>query len=194
MSLLDRARSALVVIDVQERYLPHLFEGPRMVEAVRRLIEGAKRVGVPILVSEQYPRGLGHTAPILQDALPAGCAPIEKSTLSCLGAPAFAARLRDSGRRQVVVAGIEAHACVNQTVHELLEEGFAVHLVVDAVTSRFPRDCEAALVRLERAGAVPTTVEAVLLEWVRTAASPDFQAMRALIRDPLPAVEGRPPR
>lgn len=186
MPLLDRARSALVVIDVQERYLPHLFEGARMVEGVRRLIEGAKRVDVPILLTEQYPRGLGHTAAVVREALPTACAAIEKSSLSCLGEPAFAARLRETGRTQVVVAGIEAHACVNQTAHELLEQGFEVHLAIDAVTARFRRDYETALARLERAGAIPTTVEAVLLEWVRTAESPEFQAMRALIRDPLP--------
>ena len=88
MPLLDPATSLLVVIDVQERYLPHLFEGQRVVEACRRAIEGAKRVGVPILPTEQYPKGLGPTAAVLRDALPAGVAPIEKSSLSCLGCKA----------------------------------------------------------------------------------------------------------
>jgi nicotinamidase-related amidase len=184
--LLDRGDSVLVVIDVQERYLPHLHEGARVVEGTRRMIEGAKLVGVPILVTEQYPKGIGRTAPVVRDALPEGVHPIEKLTMSCLGAPEFADRLARSGRRQVVVAGIEAQACVNQTVHQLLHHGYAVHLVVDAISARFPRDYEVAVDRLVRAGAVATTVEAALLEWVRTAEAPEFQGIRALIRDPLP--------
>jgi nicotinamidase-related amidase len=184
--LLDRGDSVLVVIDVQERYLPHLHEGPRVVEATRRMIEGAKLVGVPILVTEQYPKGIGHTAAVVRDALPADVRPIEKLSMSCLGAPEFADRLRATGRRQVAVVGIEAQACVNQTVHQLLQRGYAVHLVVDAVSARFPRDYEVAVDRLVRAGAVATTVEAALLEWVRTAESPEFQSIRALIKDPLP--------
>jgi nicotinamidase-related amidase len=194
MPLLDRARSLLVVIDVQERYLPHLFEGERVVEATRRLIEGAKLVGVPILATEQYPKGIGPTAPVLRSALPAGSEPVQKLTLSCMGCAEFAERLRASGRRQVLVAGIEAHACVNHTVHELLEAGYEVHVAVDALSSRFRRDYEIGVARLARAGAVATTVEAALLEWVRSAESPEFRPVRALIRDPLPGGETIAPR
>ena len=190
MPLLERSRSLLVVIDVQEKYLPHLFESARVVEGNRRLIEGAKLVGVPILPTEQYPRGLGPTATVLREALPAGCTPVEKSTLSCLGCPDVERALRGSGRKQVIVGGIEAHACVNQSVHDLLAAGYEVHLVIDAVSSRFPRDYEVAVQRLVAAGAVPTTVESVLLEWVRAADSPDFQPVRTLIRDPLPTTGG----
>jgi nicotinamidase-related amidase len=185
--MLDRGDSVLVVIDVQERYLPHLYEGARVVEATRRMIAGAKLVGVPILVTEQYPKGVGHTAPAVREVLPEGFRPIEKLSMSCLGAPEFAERLARTGRRQVAVVGIEAQACVNQTVHQLLQQGFTVHLVVDAISSRFRRDYELAVDRLVRAGAIATTVEAALLEWVRTAEAPEFQSIRALIRDPLPA-------
>lgn len=186
MALLDRNRSVVVVIDVQEKYLPHLHEADRVVEGCRRLVDGAKLVGVPLLPTEQYPKGLGPTAGALKETFPSGCVPIEKSTLSCLGCADFARALEASGRKQVVVAGIEAHACVSQTVHDLLAAGYEVHLVVDAVSARFPRDYRVALRRLEAAGAVPTTVEAVLLEWVRSADSPDFQGVRRIIRDALP--------
>lgn len=185
--LLDRDESVLVIIDVQERYIPHLYEGARVVEAARRLIEGAKLVGVPVLVTEQYPEGLGPTTPALRDILPADTKPIAKRTMSCVGEPAFVDALRATGRTQVVVAGIEAQACVNQTVHELLAAELETHVVVDALSSRFRRDYEVAVERQIRAGAVPTTVEAVLLEWVRTADAPEFQAIRQLIRDALPA-------
>lgn len=186
MALLDRGSSALLVIDVQERYLPHLYEGERVVEAARRLIEGAKLVGVPVLLSEQYPRGLGPTSAVLREALAPGVQPIEKLSLSCLGAPGFVAALRATGRRQILVAGIEAHACVSHTAHDLLAAGFEVHLAVDALSSRFRRDYEIGVDRLLRAGGVPTTAEAALFEWVRTAEAPEFQAIRFLIRDPLP--------
>jgi len=188
--LLDRDGSVLVVIDVQERYIPHLFEGARVVEATRRLIEAAKLVGVPILVTEQYPEGLGPTTPVVRDALPRGVKAIAKRSMSCAGEPAFVEALRTTGRTQVVIAGIEAQACVNQTVHELIAADYETHLVVDAVSARFRRDYEIAVERQVRAGAVPTTVEAVLLEWVRTADAPEFQAVRALIRDPLPGSSG----
>jgi nicotinamidase-related amidase len=187
--LLDRAASLLLVIDVQERYLPHLFEGARVVEATRRLIEAAKLVAVPVLHTEQYPQGIGATTQVLRDALPAGQEPFSKLTMSCMAEPGFADALRATGRTQVVVAGIEAQACVNQTVHELLEAGYETHLVVDAVSARFERDYRVAVERLTRAGAVPTTVEAVLLEWVRSARAPEFQQVRALIRDPLPGAD-----
>ncbi|MFN8600791.1 MAG: hydrolase [Candidatus Binatia bacterium] len=185
--LLDRNESVLVIIDVQERYIPHLHEGARVVEAARRLIEGAKLVGVPILVTEQYPEGLGHTTPVLRDILPADTTPISKRTMSCVGEPDFVEALRETGRTQVVIAGIEAQACVNQTVHELIAAQLETHIVVDAMSSRFRRDYEVAVERQIGAGAVPTTVEAVLLEWVRTADAPEFQQIRQLIRDPLPA-------
>ena len=185
--LLDRNESVLVIIDVQERYIPHLHEGARVVEAARRLIEGAQLVGVPILGTEQYPEGLGHTTPVLRDILPADTTPISKRTMSCVGEPDFVEALRETGRTQVVIAGIEAQACVNQTVHELIAAQLETHIVVDAMSSRFRRDYEVAVERQIGAGAVPTTVEAVLLEWVRTADAPEFQQIRQLIRDPLPA-------
>ena len=184
--LLERDRSVLVVIDVQERYMPHLREPRRLLEAVRRLILGAQEVGVPLLLTEQYPQGLGPTNSDLLEVLDPPVTPIEKRTMSCLSEPAFVKELESLNRDQIVIAGIEGHACVHQTVHEALSGGYETHVVVDAIDSRFPRDCEVALERAARAGATQTTVESVLLEWVRTADAPEFQAVRSLIRDPLP--------
>lgn len=184
--LLARGASALVVIDFQERYLPHLAAGDRALEATRRMVAGAARLGVPILVTEQYPEGLGPTAASIRAALPREARPIRKMSMSCLGEPAFAAVLAASGRAQIAVTGIEAHACVSQTVHQLLARGLSVHVVADAVTARFARDAEVAIARMARAGAVVTTVEAALLEWVRTAEDPAFREIQALIREALP--------
>ncbi len=187
LTLLDRTRSVLVVIDVQERYLPHLHQGARLVEAVRRLARGAGLAEVPVAITEQYPQGLGPTSAAVREALPPASAFFSKLSMSCLGAQEFRDWLDASGRDQVVLCGIEAHACVAQTAIELLASGHRVHLVRDAVTSRFPFDGEVAAARLVLAGVVPMTVEGVLLEWARTAESPLFQPIRALIREPLPS-------
>jgi nicotinamidase-related amidase len=107
---------------------------------------------------------------------------IEKLSMSCCGAPAFIAALRALQRSQVVVCGIEAHACVNQTVHDLLEAGYAVHLPYDAISARFEHDYRAAWEKMLGSGAVPSTVEMVCLEWVRTAAAPEFKAVQKLLK------------
>ena len=179
---LDRARTVLVVIDVQEAYRGRTVEHERMVRAVRRLIEAAKVVGVPLLATEQYSKGLGHLVPEVADGLPAGSPVIEKLSMSCCGAPAFVEALRALQRTQVVVCGIEAHACVNQTVHDLLEAGYGVHVPYDAISARSEHDYRVAWDKMVGSGAVPSTVEMACLEWVRTAALPEFKQIHRLIK------------
>ena len=179
---LDRAQSVVVVIDVQEAYRGRTVEHERTVRGVRRLIEAAKVVGVPLLATEQYPKGLGHLVPEVAEGLPAGSTVIEKLSMSCCGAPAFVDALRALQRTQVVVCGIEAHACVNQTVHDLLEAGYRVHLPYDAISARFEHDYRTAWDKMLGSGAVPSTVEMVCLEWVRTAAAPEFKAIQKLLK------------
>jgi nicotinamidase-related amidase len=180
--MLSRVDSVLVVVDVQEAYRNLTVDHERMVGNVRRLIEAAKIVAVPILITEQYPKGLRHTQPEVADSLPAGQEIIEKMSLSCWRQPQFAARLTALRRSQVVVCGIEAHACVNQTVHDLLEQGYQVHIPADAVSARFERDYRIGWEKMIGTGAVPATVEMVCLEWVRTAESPEFKAIHRLIK------------
>jgi nicotinamidase-related amidase len=180
--VLDRSRTALVVIDVQDAYRGLTVEHERMVRGVRRLIEAAKIVGVPILATEQYPKGLGHLIAEVGEALPAGAEPIEKVSLSCWAEPRFAERLNGLQRQQVLVCGIEAHACVNQTVHDLLDRGFQVHVPFDAISSRSEYDYRTGWDKMIGSGAVPSTVEMACLEWVRTAASPEFKAVQKLIK------------
>lgn len=180
--VLDRQQSALVVIDVQEAYRDKTFEHERMMRGVQRLIEAAALVGVPILATEQYPKGIGHTMPEISKLFPAGLAIHEKRSLSCCGAASFAQALRASSRTQIVVCGLEAHACVNQTVHDLLDQGYQVHLPVDAISSRFETDYRIGLQKAFGSGAVPTSVELACLEWVRTADAPEFKAMQRIIK------------
>jgi nicotinamidase-related amidase len=173
MSLLERDKTALVVVDVQEGFRPYAtFEA--VASACAKLVQGARILQVPRIVSEQYPKGLGHTAPEvdLQDE-----PVIEKSVFSAARAEGFELE----GRTQAIVCGIETHVCVSQTVHDLIDRGVEVHVPADAVGSRNEVDYERGLERLERAGAVVTTVEAVLFELLERAGTPEFKQVQRLI-------------
>jgi nicotinamidase-related amidase len=163
----------LVVVDVQEGFRPYeSFAG--VADACAKLVQAARILDVPRVVSEQYPKGLGHTAPEvgLEDEVA-----IEKSVFSAARAEGFDLGSRD----QAVVCGIETHVCVSQTVHDLLDRGVEVHVPADAVGSRHGIDYERGLERLERAGAVVTTVEAALFELLGRAGTPEFKAVQKLI-------------
>jgi len=179
---LDRYQSVLIVIDVQEAYRGKTVEGERMVNGVRRLIEAAKVVGVPILATEQYPKGLGHFMPEVAAAFTTDPVIIEKRSLSCLGCDEFVRHLQQLGRSQAVVCGIEAHACVNQTVHDLLDRGYTVHLPYDALSARSEVDRRCGWEKMIGSGAVPSSVEMACLEWVRSADAPEFKAIQSIIK------------
>jgi nicotinamidase-related amidase len=173
MSLLARDRAALIVVDVQEGFRSYASFAA-VAGACAKLLQGARILGVPALVSEQYPKGLGHTAPEvgLQDE-----PTIEKTVFSAARADGFDL----GGREQAIVCGIETHVCVSQTVHDLLERGIEVHVPADAVGSRHDLDYERGLERMERAGAVVSTVEAALFELLERAGTPEFKAVQKLI-------------
>ncbi len=174
---LSSSTSILCVIDVQERLVPAVADGDVVVARCRRLAEGARLLGVPAVLTEQYRKGLGATVPALAELLPP---PLEKLSFSCCGAEGFAAAIA-AGFGQIVLCGLETHVCVAQTALDLLAEGYAVFLAVDAISSRHAIDRDVALRRLVAAGAVPTTSEAVLFEWCRSASHPQFQAVRKLV-------------
>jgi nicotinamidase-related amidase len=188
-SLLQREHTALVVIDLQEGYRTALHAWERVVAASALLVRGAALLGVPLLVTEQYPAGLGHTAREVAARFPAGLDPVEKLTMSCCGSGAFVERLAGSHRRQILVAGIETHACVNQTVHDLLAVGHQVHVAWDATSSRRPADVVPAWEKMLAAGMLPTTSEQALLELVRTAEAAEFKALQRLLKETVPAPE-----
>jgi len=173
MSLLERGRAALVVVDVQEAFRPYAAFS-RVAEASAKLLQAARILEVPAIVSEQYPKGLGHTAAEvgLEDERP-----LEKTVFSAARASGFDL----GGSEQAIVCGIETHVCVSQTVHDLLARGVEVHVPADAVGSRHAVDYERGLERLERAGAVVTTVEAALFELLERAGTPEFKAVQKLI-------------
>ncbi len=173
MGLLSRDHAALVVIDVQEGFRPYeVFAG--VAGACAKLLEAARILELPALVSEQYPKGLGPTAP---EVGVNGEPTIEKTVFSAARAEGFDL----GGRSQALVCGIEAHVCVSQTVHDLLAAGVEVHVPADAVGSRHAIDYERGLERMERAGAVVGTVEASLFELLERAGTPEFKAIQKLI-------------
>lgn len=185
---LDPATSVLCVIDVQERLLAVMADADRVVARSRRLAEAAGLLGVKRLLTEQYPQGLGTTPPGLSALLPP---PLAKKSFSCCGCDGFDAGI-DACVSAVVIAGLETHVCVTQTSLDLLGRGVDVFVAVDAVASRHPIDHDVALRRLESAGAVLTTSEAVLFEWCRSADHPAFKDVRKLVLD-RPAGHGARP-
>jgi hypothetical protein len=181
--LLSRGRSGLLIIDVQEKLIPAIVHHEQLQWNLRRLLDGASLLKVPCWGTEQYPEGLGPTVPSLAQRL--GEIPAKKR-FSAYGCGTWPKPWVEQGIHQVVVAGIEAHVCVLQTVLDLLSSGFQVHVVIDAIASRRPHDYETALRRMENQGAILTTVEMVLFEWCETAADPEFKKISALIREAPP--------
>ena len=182
-ALLDRNRTTVVLIDVQEGYRNALHGWARVVAAARLVLRGTSLLQVPVLVTEQYPRGLGHTATELASELGPDVGMVEKMSMSCCGSPDFTERLAATGREQVLVVGIETHACVNQTVHDLIAQGYQVHVARDATSSRRTADVGPAWEKMRVAGMLPTSSEQALLELVRTAESADFKALQRLLKE-----------
>jgi nicotinamidase-related amidase len=178
--LISRADCQLLVVDMQERLVPAM-EPCAFLAGCVNLLQGAQALRVPVLASEQYPKGLGRTVPEVAALVPeAGRR--EKVEFSCCANAAIRNELAGAGHRQVVLAGIEAHVCVLQTALELVEAGFAVFVAADATASRRPESRETALRRMRDAGATVVTVEMVLFEWLRSAADPAFRTVSRLIR------------
>lgn len=180
--LIEREESCLVVVDIQERLLPAVAAPGQVIERAGILIRAAVRLGVPILVSEQYPRGLGPTVEAVKRELPASATILEKLTFSAFADDGFANGLQALKRRQVVLFGLEAHVCVLQTVEQLLAAGSEVFVVADATSSRVPASHEAAMLRLGRSGAVIVTAEMVVFEWLRRSGTPEFKEISALLK------------
>jgi nicotinamidase-related amidase len=179
---LDPERAALVVVDVQEAFRKALPDFASVTAATRTLIDGAQAVGIPIVVTEQYPTGLGHTVPEIAERLPDGVEPLEKVCFSAAAADGFDL----DGRAQALVCGIETHVCVNQSVLDLLDSGTEVHVAQDAVGSRTDENKRVGLHKMERAGAVLTSVETALFELLGRAGTDEFKRVQKLILDYAP--------
>ena len=182
---LAASRTALVVIDVQEGFRRAIPDFDRVAKATATLIEGASILGVPVTLTEQYPKGLGQTVPEVAEHLPEGTEPLEKVVFSASDAEGFDL----GGRDQALVCGVETHVCVNQTVLDLLGAGLEVQVAEDAVGSRSEENKRVGLHKMERAGAVMTSVETALFELLGRAGSEEFKRIQALILDYAPNPE-----
>jgi nicotinamidase-related amidase len=179
---LDAERAALVVVDVQESFRNVISDFSEIAARIAQFAHGAQLLGVPLIVTEQYPKGLGHTAGEIRTVLPASLEPVEKTAFSSCGAREFVARLDETGARQVLLCGIEAHICVNQTAHDLIARGLQVHLLTDCITARSEHDRRIGLKKMELAGALPSSVETALFELMRDARHEQFKTVQKLIK------------
>jgi nicotinamidase-related amidase len=179
---LDRRQAALVVIDMQESFRRAVPDFAEVAARVALVAHAVTLLGLPLVVTEQYPKGLGRTASEIRAVLPEGLEPIEKTAFSSCGAQEFVARLEETGARQVLVCGIEAHVCVNQTAHDLLARGIQVHILTDCVSSRTAQNREVGLAKMFRSGALPSSTELALFELLRDARHEQFKAIQKLIK------------
>lgn len=180
-TILTRNRAALVVIDIQERLaraMPQLDEYYRNVGV---LIKAFRRLGAPVVVTQQYTKGLGPTAPEIADAL-GDFEPIEKMTFSCAGETKYVEAFRATGADQAVICGMETHVCVQQTALDLLAAGYQVHVAADAVRSRKKQDWAFSLERMRQAGVVVTTAEAIIFEMLVKCGTDEFKDISKLVK------------
>ena len=184
-ALLRRDRSALAVIDMQERLMPAIADADAVTRAAGILIEAARHLEVPVVVTEQYPKGLGPTVDAIAGRLPNGAPVVSKMTFSAVRNRDFAAHLdglKAGGRDHIVVCGVESHVCVMQTAADLGAEGYTVHIVTDACGSRAPTSKEAALARFAALDISCVSAEMVLFEWLEAAGTPEFKAVSRLVK------------
>jgi len=187
--MLDTHNTILVLIDVQERLTSVMHAREALVESLVKLVKGVQTLEIPILWLEQNPDKMGGTIPELREALP-GLVPIAKMCFSCCGSQAFMEALTASRRKQVMIAGIEAHVCVYQTAVDLIRAGYAAEVVLDAVSSRRLMDKEMGLAKIQACGAHSTgsgqghqtTVETALFELMRSAEHPHFREMLKIVK------------
>jgi nicotinamidase-related amidase len=182
--LLSAEQSLVLVVDVQTRLAAAMESGAlaTVLHHTGVVLQASAILGMPVLATEQYPQGLGSTHEAIKAHLPAPARVFDKTVFSCCGAAGLIDAVNASGRRQLVLAGMEAHVCVLQTALELHERGWQVFVLEDAVCSRREANKRNALSRLQQAGVVITNTESVLFEWLRDARHAQFKRIAALVK------------
>lgn len=181
-NLLDPNTTALAVIDIQEGFRNVIADFEPLATRVATVVRGFQILNIPLLVTEQYPRGLGTTASEIKAVLRDDFAAYEKTAFSSCGASPFVEKLNELGIKQVVICGLETHICVSQTTHDLLDRGFDVHILWDCVSSRFEYNRLAGLAKMTRSGAIESSIEMALFELMRDAKHEHFKEIQALIK------------
>ena len=179
--MLNIEKTALIIIDVQEKLSRVMHEKEKLFENLQKLIKGVQILSIPIVVTEQNPNGLGPTvseiAPLLTDTKA-----VTKFSFSCCGEEPFLRKIEKLNRKQILLTGIETHVCVYQTAVDLIEAGYEVHTVVDCVSSRTTENKTLALDKMKSEGARLTSVEIVLFELLKTAANPKFKELSKIVK------------
>lgn len=178
----DRSDTILVVVDVQERMMKAIHDAENVIDRVSRLVRGCRALGIPVLVTEQYPKGLGATVPEVQEALGEDYKPLEKLSFSAAKDIDFMRAFEASGRDQILICGVETHVCVYQTARDLHNLGWTAEVVGDAVGSRSPESKSLALDRLRHHGIDVTTVEMSLFDMMETAEVPEFKTVSGIVK------------
>lgn len=178
--LVNTKDTALLVIDIQERLMPVIHEKDKILIEVNRLIKGTEALNLPIIVTEQYPRGLGKTCQEIE--LPEGVEPVEKISFSCMQSDGVLDQLKEKGIRSLILCGAETHICVLNTALEALDAGFEVHVVADAVSSRTPANKQLGLERMKQSGAFIVSVEMIMFQLLDEAGNNTFKAISKLIK------------
>ena len=181
MSTLSPDNSALIVIDMQGRLAYLMEEKELLFRSIRGAIQLAYHLNIPVIYTEQVPDKIGPTIPEIKEML-YGRDPIVKKTFSCCGSPLFKEQLKSLRRRNLIITGIESHVCVYQTVSDLLTEGYQPHLAYDAISSRSTHTRQVAFDRMVQAGALPTTVEMLACELIKTSEHPKFKEILGLLK------------
>jgi nicotinamidase-related amidase len=179
--LLEKNDAVLVIVDIQERLAAVMSERQKVVDNCLHLIEISKLLNIPVLLNEQYPRGLGPTVSEIRDAL-APYQPLEKITFSCCREGIFSERLSSAGRKKIILAGMETHVCVLQTCIDLLRQGYVIHAVQDAICSRTDDNFRTGIEFMRDAGAVITCTETVLFQLLEKAGTEEFKTISRRIK------------
>ncbi len=181
-NILNLEKTALVVVDLQEAFRSPINDFVQLVSRVSIIVRAFQILNLPVIITEQYPKGLGRTAEEILLSLPDDFEFVEKSAFSSCGAAAFTEKLRATGATQIVLCGLETHVCINQTAHDLLNDDFQVHLLEDCVSSRFTHDKEIGLKKMQQSGVMPSSIEMALFELMRDAKHEQFKAIQELIK------------
>lgn len=181
MKRLNKDDAVLVIIDIQEKLLPAMCHSREVEETTVKLTKGIKILDIPVLVTQQYTKGLGKTTALIEEAL-GEYTPIEKLTFSAMGAPEFVQAVKNTQRKSIILCGIESHICVQQTALDLMEQGYDVFVVQDCIGSRKDSDDLCSRQRLAAEGAVMITYEAVLYELMKGAKAEGFKAISAIVK------------
>ena len=183
LSRMEREEAVLIVVDVQDALMRKMDQevGKNLIRNIQTLLTFAKEMALPILMTEQYPKGLGKTIPEIKTKVET-IFPIEKLSFSCCGVETFNEKLNQSGRKKVILTGIETHVCVLQTANDLIQKGYGVHAVADAICSRRKLDWEVGLRWMEKRGAMISTTEIIAFQLLKEAGTEEFRGLSKLFK------------